>query len=84
VQDVSRPPGDESRRAAFSFPVTFELTRREVRAVGNITVGRYDNPAEVGYQGWVEPDDRSWVAFVASDGSPVVFLNRDKETGAVA
>lgn len=58
-------------------------TRREVRAVGNITVGRYDSPAEVGYQGWVEPDDRSWVAFVASDGSPVVFLNREPETGAV-
>ena len=52
--------------------------------MGNITVGRYDKPAEVGYQGWVEPDSREWIAFVASDGSPVVFLNRDPETGAVA
>ena len=51
--------------------------------MGNITVGRYDDPASVGYQGWVEPDDRSWIAFVANDGQPVVFLNRDKETGAV-
>jgi hypothetical protein len=51
--------------------------------MGNITVGRYDDPASVGYQGWIEPEDRNWVAFVASDGSPVAFLNRDQETGAV-
>ena len=51
--------------------------------MGNITVSRYDHPAEVGYQGWIEPDDRSWIAFIASDGSPVMFLNRDSETGAV-
>jgi len=48
----------------------------------NITVGRYSEPALVGYQGWIEPDDRSFIAFVANDGSPVVFLNRDPETGA--
>ena len=57
--------------------------REEVRAVGNITVGRYDHPDSVGYQGWIEPDDQTWIAFVASNGSPVVFLNRDPETGAV-
>jgi hypothetical protein len=51
--------------------------------VANITVGRYDHPDSVGYQGWIEPDDRSWIAFVASDGRPVVFLNRDPRTGAV-
>jgi hypothetical protein len=51
--------------------------------MGNITVGRYDNPASVGYQGWIEPDDKQWIAFVANDGAPVVFLNRDPETGAV-
>lgn len=51
--------------------------------MGNITVGRYDKPADVGYQGWIEPDDRSWVAFVADDGAPVVFLSRDPGTGAV-
>jgi hypothetical protein len=51
--------------------------------VGNITVGRYDHPDSTGYQGWIEPDDRTWIMFVASDGSPVAFLNRDPETGAV-
>ena len=50
--------------------------------MANITVGRYEDPASVGYQGWIEPDDRSWIAFVASDGSPVVFLNRAPD-GAV-
>jgi len=59
------------------------VQREEVKAMGNITVSRYDHPAEVGYQGWIEPDDRSWIAFIASDGSPVMFLNRDSETGAV-
>ena len=51
--------------------------------MGNITVGRYDKPADVGYQGWLEPEDQSWVAFVADDGKPVVFLNRAPD-GAVA
>lgn len=54
--------------------------------MGNITVGRYDHPGGpegTGYQGWVEPSDRSWIAFIANDGHPVVFLNRDPETGAV-
>ena len=51
--------------------------------MGNITVGRYDDPASAGYQGWIEPDDRSFIAFIAADGTPVMFLNRDPETGAV-
>lgn len=50
--------------------------------MGNITVGRYDKPASTGYQGWIEPDNQSWVAFIASDGQPVVFLNRAPD-GAV-
>lgn len=49
----------------------------------DIRVGRYDHPAQVGYQGWIEPDDNSWIMFVAADGTPVVFLNRDPETGAI-
>ena len=51
--------------------------------MGNITVGRYADPASVGYQGWIEPDDQSWIGFVANDGKPVFFLNRDPETGEV-
>ena len=51
--------------------------------MGNITVGRYDDPASIGYQGWIEPEDKSFIAFIAADGTPVMFLNRDPETGAV-
>jgi hypothetical protein len=51
--------------------------------MGNITVGRYANPQSVGYAGWLEPDDRSWIAFVDLEGRPVFFLDRDPETGAV-
>lgn len=47
-----------------------------MKAVSNITVGRYDDPQSVGYQGWIEPDDKSWIMFVANDGRPVAFLNR--------
>lgn len=56
----------------------------------NIHVGRYSKEAiggvpgaGVDWQGWVEPDDRTWIVFVRSDGSPIVFLNRDPQTGAV-
>lgn len=48
----------------------------------NLKVGRYDHPDSVRYQGWIEPEDRTWIAFVDLDGKPVVFLNRDPETGA--
>jgi hypothetical protein len=51
--------------------------------LGNITVGRYDHPDSVGYAGWLEPEDRTWVAFVGNDGAPVFFLDRDPESGAV-
>lgn len=52
--------------------------------MGNIKVTRYPNPADVGgWQGYIEPDDLSWITFVAADGHPVVFLNRDPDTGAV-
>lgn len=63
----------------------------------NITVTRYPIPtaaerAEVGpdvgfpsdnWQGVIEPDDKSWIAFIATDGSPTFFLDRDPTTGAV-
>lgn len=47
----------------------------------NIRVGRYaSNP---NWQGWIEPSDGSWIAFIRHDGAPVFFLNRDPKTGAV-
>lgn len=47
----------------------------------NITVGRYEHAGD--WQGWIEPDDLSWIMFVKANGSPVVYLNRDPVTGAV-
>lgn len=49
--------------------------------MGNIRVGRYENMD--GWQGWIEPEDMSWIAFIRDDGVPIFYLNRDTETGAV-
>lgn len=49
----------------------------------NITVGRYEHPESAGFVGWIEPEDKSWVAFVDSGGHPQFFLDRDPVTGAV-
>lgn len=59
----------------------------------NITVSRYEpspKPLVEGvsdiadfWQGFIEPEDRSWIMFIAADGSPTVFLDRDPVTGAV-
>lgn len=49
----------------------------------NINVRRYSDPKAVGgWAGWIEPADRSWIAFIDTDGSPRFFLERD-ESGAV-
>lgn len=47
----------------------------------NIQVHRYTYPQE--YQGWMEPDDRQWIAFIRADGVPEFYLDRDPETGAI-
>lgn len=50
----------------------------------NITVGRYEQPSVTkDWQGWIEPDDLSWIAFIGADGVPIVFLDRDPISGAV-
>ena len=49
----------------------------------NIVVGRYDDPEAVGYAGWIEPESKSWIAFIDIKGSPVFFLNRTAN-GAIA
>jgi hypothetical protein len=56
---------------------------KEVSAVGNITITRYPKPEDVGWQGYIEPDDKSWIVFIHQDGHPAVFLNRDPATGGV-
>lgn len=34
----------------------------------NIHVRRYQQPAPGGYQGTIEPEDRSWLVFIDKDG----------------
>ena len=49
----------------------------------NIHVGRYQHPTtQKYYKGWIEPDDKSWIAFIRADGIPEFFLDRDP-SGAV-
>lgn len=48
----------------------------------NIHVGRYSNAHDIGWAGWIEPNDKSWIAFIDLDGRPTFFLERDA-TGAV-
>ena len=50
----------------------------------NIKIGRYQDPAmRKHWQGWIEPEDKSWIVFVRADGTPKVFLDREAETGAI-
>lgn len=57
----------------------------------NITVGRYDNPVVIDgveypkghdYAGWIEPEDKTWIAFVGDDHHVEMYLDRD-ETGGI-
>ena len=51
--------------------------------MGNIIVGRYSPDSNDTWQGWIEDENRTWIAFVDMDGAPTFFLNRDPKTGAV-
>ncbi len=53
--------------------------------MSRIIVKRYNTvPGECkGWQGYIEPEDLSWIIFIKYDGTPVVYLNRDPITGAV-
>ena len=35
------------------------------------------------WQGYVEPEDKSWILFIDAKGRPVLYPTRNKETGAV-
>jgi hypothetical protein len=49
----------------------------------NIIIGRYDNPEKTGgWAGWIEPEDRSWILFIAADGTTKFYPLRD-DTGGV-
>ena len=49
--------------------------------MNDVQVHRYEQSC--GFQGWIEPADRSWIVFVTDDGRPVLFDQRDLVTGAV-
>jgi hypothetical protein len=65
--------------------------------MGNITVGRYTETPELRalaqehgaalvsdhWQGWIEPDDKSWIAFIDVAGKPTFYLNRDGDGGVI-
>lgn len=42
-------------------------------------VRRYHDQSH-GYAGWVEPEDRAWVLFIAVDGSPQLVLRVELTT----
>lgn len=39
-------------------------------------------PGVQGWQGYIEPEDKSWILFVHADGTPVLSKQRDPVTGA--
>jgi hypothetical protein len=45
----------------------------------NIHVRRYETPNQVHYQGWIEPEDRSWILFIEKDGTPQLYLEVEVE-----
>lgn len=45
-----------------------------------VKIGRYNNPEEVGYQGWIETDE--WIIWIGLDGNLTVGTER-AENGAV-
>lgn len=47
-----------------------------------INIKRYDSDS-VGYQGYIEPADKSWILYIGKDGAPLFFPHR-KDDGGVA
>lgn len=50
-----------------------------------IHVRRYvDEATRNAWHGYIEPASGEWIVFVPADGDPVLFTDRDPDTGAVA
>lgn len=49
----------------------------------NVKITRYENAKAIGWAGYIEPADASWIAYIGLDGAPRFFLNRDPDSGAV-
>lgn len=50
-----------------------------------IKVERYSSPTAngAGYQGYIEPADRSWIVYIAVDGTPLFYPHRASDGGAL-
>lgn len=53
-------------------------------AATNIKIERYKNPANVdGWDGYVEPEDLTWILYFGANGRTKFYPERDRFTGAV-
>lgn len=60
--------------------------------MGNIEVGRYppdmghvnpDGPIAQTWQGWIQDEARTWIAFIDMEGRPTFYLHRDERGGVI-
>jgi len=45
-----------------------------------IIIKRYE-PESAGYQGTIEPEDKSWILYVGKDGAPLFYPHRHEDGG---
>jgi hypothetical protein len=57
----------------------YEKATPEERASWEKGVGEFADD----WQGWIEPEDKSWILFIDKGGKPFFFPKRDKKTGAI-
>lgn len=51
-----------------------------------ITIKRYASPGTAnggGYQGYIEPADRSWIIYIGVDGVPLFYPHRAPDGGVL-
>ena len=51
--------------------------------VPQLILRRYIHAASSGWQGALEPSDRSWILFSDIDGRPLLFLSRARDGAAL-
>lgn len=57
-------------------------TPKESHPIDRIHIGRYKKPDKVGYIGFIEPEDKTWVLFFGLDGKPSVYYSECEPDGA--
>lgn len=52
--------------------------------MSNLTIARYDESVhKIGYSGYIEPEDRSWIIYLDTDGKPSRYYPQRDNDGAV-